>query len=435
MKKKILLPIISIGLGIIGIAIALIMFFFVNKNVGFTSALKGLIDFSSTSILEIFSYIVLFLSLASIVIGIILLAKKKPQYGIISLIGIVFGSASFVLGGLMLPCISNILIGGIVALTLGFISIIVGIVSLLILKKEVIVTAEPDPMAEYFVGNASMNNDPDEDEEEKPIEKKKAEKKAEIAEETEEKQPSSSSSSNGKYEVFPEAGFYKYRLKANNGTILLVSNSYTSQAGAIAGIETLKKNVKVGTHKVITDKNNRGQFRIYTANDSRLVVSGEVYQNAQGAENALNSVLRFFDNDNIVKLDSIPEKEHREWRLENLPEPTQSLNGRIELSLDEDDKWVAKLYASNGELLFMSTTYSSKTALLNGLKKVSENAFGGNISVIKDKSKKYQFKVFSPNGMVLVLGEMYSSFDGARNAAISMRNFLKGEPKQVDMSK
>ena len=44
----------------------------------------------------------------------------------------------------------------------------------------------------------------------------------------------------GKYEVFPEEDEFKYRLKANNGEVLIVSNGYTSRAGAKRGIETLR---------------------------------------------------------------------------------------------------------------------------------------------------------------------------------------------------
>ena len=96
---------------------------------------------------------------------------------------------------------------------------------------------------------------------------------------------------------------------------------------------------------------------------------------------------------------------------------------------------MGRLIASNGELLFMTSTYSSRTALVNGLKNIEEKAMAGNISVCKTKSDMFQFKVFADNGMVLVIGEMYPTREGARKAAISMRNFFKGGPKIIDLTK
>ncbi|MGE4379093.1 MAG: DUF1508 domain-containing protein [Candidatus Izemoplasmatales bacterium] len=37
----------------------------------------------------------------------------------------------------------------------------------------------------------------------------------------------------GKYEIYKEAGYYKYRLKASNGEILAVSLPYTTDKGAL----------------------------------------------------------------------------------------------------------------------------------------------------------------------------------------------------------
>ncbi|MDY2913226.1 MAG: DUF1508 domain-containing protein [Candidatus Enteromonas sp.] len=282
---------------------------------------------------------------------------------------------------------------------------------------------------------------PAEESKEEPEEEPEEESKEEPAPETpeepvaeDEETPAKETKVLGKYEVFPEAGFFKYRLKANNGQILLVSNSYTTQAGALKGIETLRKNVEVGTHRVITDKKGRGQFRIFTANDSRLVVAGEIYPDAAGAQKALDSVLRFYATDKVVKLDEIPEAEIREWKVE-LAEAKESANGKLEITLDEDGKFVGRLLASNGELLFLTPSYSNKSGLMAGVAKIKEKALGGNVSVVCDKQGSYQFKVYADNGMVLVMGETYPSKDSAISAACSARNFLLGEPKVVDATK
>lgn len=278
-------------------------------------------------------------------------------------------------------------------------------------------------------------------EEEKPEETKEEPVEEEKVEEPEPEPvveaPTESEAKNkvvGKYEVYPAAGFFKYRLKANNGQILLVSRPYKTREGAIKGIETFRKNAANGSHRIFTDKKGRAQFRIFTANDARLIVAGEIYPNAEGAQKALDSTLRFYDTDNVQNLEEIPESEIREWRAE-LKEAEAKPNGKIEMFKDDDGKWVGDLRASNSELLFLTTVYSTKAALQNALKSVANNAMKGNISIVCDKQNRYQFKVYSDNGMDLVFGETYDSKEAATSAANSARNFLHGQPKLVDLTK
>ena len=215
---------------------------------------------------------------------------------------------------------------------------------------------------------------------------------------------------------------------------MLVSRPYKTREGAVKGIETFRKNAANGSHRIITDKKGRAQFRIFTANDARLIVAGEIYPNAEGAQKALDSTLRFYDADNVQNLEEIPESEIREWRAE-LKEAEAKPNGKIEMFKDDDGKWVGDLRASNSELLFLTTAYSTKAALQNALKSVANNAMKGNISIVCDKQNRYQFKVYSDNGMDLVFGETYDSKEAATSAANSARNFLHGQPKLVDLTK
>lgn len=295
-------------------------------------------------------------------------------------------------------------------------------------KKEVEPAPEPEPEPEVEPA-AAPEPEPGNAEEEKPAQDEliEAENNAEPEpiEEVEPVMEEKSKKVTGKYEVFPEAGFYKYRLKANNGEILLVSNPYRTVESANAGIDTLKKNIPFGRHKVVTDKKGFGQFRISTANDARLVAAGEIYPSAAGAEKALNSVLKFFDSEKVVQLDDIPESEHREWPHEaSKLEPKN--NGKVTIIMTEEGKFQATLFANNGELLFSTSTYSSRAALAKALENMTARLVEGKgITISKDKQDRYQFRLYSDNGMVLLMGETYPTFDAASSAAESARNFIK----------
>lgn len=48
---------------------------------------------------------------------------------------------------------------------------------------------------------------------------------------------------NPKFEMYQDkAGFFRFRLKARNGEIIAMSETYTAKAGCLNGIESVKKN-------------------------------------------------------------------------------------------------------------------------------------------------------------------------------------------------
>lgn len=56
-------------------------------------------------------------------------------------------------------------------------------------------------------------------------------------------EPGAASLTNPKYEMYRDkAGFFRFRLKARNGEIIAVSESYTAKTGCINGIESVQKN-------------------------------------------------------------------------------------------------------------------------------------------------------------------------------------------------
>lgn len=138
--------------------------------------------------------------------------------------------------------------------------------------------------------------------------------------------------------------------------------------------------------------------------------------------------------DKVVKLDEIPESEIREWKFD-LTEAKASANGKLEVVLDENGKYIGRLIASNGELLLLTPSYANKSGLLVGMANIKEKALAGNVTVVCDKQGSYQFKIYTDNGMVLVMGETYPSRDSAISAARSVRNFLLGDPKVIDLTK
>ena len=244
------------------------------------------------------------------------------------------------------------------------------------------------------------------------------------------KQPASkakpkAAANDGKYEIYPEAGRFHFRLKANNGEILFVSSPYTSKEGAAKGIVTFQKNVATGKTSFYTDKNNYSSWRLFTPNDGRLIAAGEVYSTMDSAQSAWASVTRFAPSAKTQYLDALPESEAREWAID-VSDVKPKANGKVEFFLDpETNKYRARLLANNGQVLFVTDgSYVNRSGAMNGVyalkKLVAANAF----VLAKDKQGRYQFQLYSKAGGLLIKGESYASKDRAISAAKSVASFL-----------
>lgn len=227
----------------------------------------------------------------------------------------------------------------------------------------------------------------------------------------------------GKFEVFPEDDQFKYRLKANNGEILVVSYGYTSRDGAHAGIDTLKKNLEEGLVSYITDKNGRSQWRLSTSNDSRIIAVGETYSSLSSAQSAFASTQKFGKATKIIDLDEIPDSEKREWHYQS-PDYTEKDSGSIEI-YDDNGKFRARLLANNQEVLFVTAQrYASKASLKSALDNIKEKLNKDSFHISKDKQGKYQFIMESGSGFVYLIGESYSTKSSSESAATSVLSFI-----------
>jgi hypothetical protein len=226
----------------------------------------------------------------------------------------------------------------------------------------------------------------------------------------------------GKYEIFPEAGLFKYRLKASNGEILIVSQGYSTAKGAQSGIETLKRNVENANFEIYTDKNNFSQFILNSATGGRIIATGEFYDSVKRCESAVASVKRFFKTEKVVVLDELPTKEIREEILEAVPVEKKP-NGKVEV-LKEKDEWLFCLKASNAEVLFLSQGYSTKAGCLAGLETIKKAVENANFRISKDKMGRYQFTLYSASNQPLLSGETYPDKDNCISAAHSVRKFM-----------
>ena len=213
-------------------------------------------------------------------------------------------------------------------------------------------------------------------------------------------------------------------LYANNGEIMLTSEIYTSEESARAGIDTIRKNVDGGTFVNYKDKNKNFYFKLKSVKNRILCVS-ETYKSEALAESAKESVKRFVSSPvqsgvekdiTVVKYVLPKKEEHVDAR--------SAYSGKWKIEKD-GDTYMAKLFASNGELLLNSESYVSYASAKSAIATIVTNGVAGNFIIDSDKKGRYFFKLRSAQKATLCIGETYAKLDSCQSAIESVRRFLK----------
>jgi len=105
-----------------------------------------------------------------------------------------------------------------------------------------------------------------------------------------------------KFEVYQSGrkNEFRFRLKADNGQVILSSEGYTTRAACMNGIASVKKNSK--DPKRINKTQTPGKlFRFaVTAGNSEIIGISQNYKSETGRDNGIDSVKRNADRAEIM---------------------------------------------------------------------------------------------------------------------------------------
>ena len=226
---------------------------------------------------------------------------------------------------------------------------------------------------------------------------------------------------NGKYEVYQDAEGYRYRLKASNGEVLVVSESYTTREGVGRAIDAVKRNVETGEVKVFADKRGQFKFKLSSRNYRVLAVSAN-YSTEKGANRAAESFKKFALKADIVEIELVDTDAATATLIDVVREDKQG--GKFEVSkFNGEFSWDLK--ASNGQILCQADGYTTKAGALNSIDTFKKNIENGTFKCVKDKNNRYCFKLYSAVGRVCAVGESYPTKASAESAATSVCSFYK----------
>ena len=96
----------------------------------------------------------------------------------------------------------------------------------------------------------------------------------------------------GKFELYQDkAGEFRFRLKAGNGEIILVSEGYYKQkASAENGIESVRKNAPADERYERKDTSSGKPMFNLKATNGQVIGTSEAYSSASARDNGIESV-------------------------------------------------------------------------------------------------------------------------------------------------
>ena len=95
----------------------------------------------------------------------------------------------------------------------------------------------------------------------------------------------------GKFELYQDkAGEYRFRLKAGNGEIILVSEGYKQKASAENGIESVRKNSPTDERYERKDTSSGKPMFNLKATNGQVIGTSEAYSSASARDNGIESV-------------------------------------------------------------------------------------------------------------------------------------------------
>lgn len=106
-----------------------------------------------------------------------------------------------------------------------------------------------------------------------------------------------------KFEVYPDArNEYRFRLKANNGQTILVSEGYSAKSGCMNGIESVRKNSQDDSKFDRKISSNGKHYFNLKASNGQVIGTSEMYESSSGMENGIASVKTNAPNASVVEV-------------------------------------------------------------------------------------------------------------------------------------
>lgn len=92
---------------------------------------------------------------------------------------------------------------------------------------------------------------------------------------------------------------YYFKLKASNGEIILISESYKNRQGCDNGIQSVRENALMEENFDIRLSNDKKRYFVLKAKNGEIIGTSETYNSLSNVINGINSVKKFSQTQDV----------------------------------------------------------------------------------------------------------------------------------------
>jgi len=209
---------------------------------------------------------------------------------------------------------------------------------------------------------------------------------------------------------------YYFRLLASNGEVILASEGYQEQRGALNGIRSVQHNAPTDARYIRQIAKNGQYFFNLQAGNHKVIGSSEMYKTAVSRDKGIAAVQRVAETAPIEIVEDDPDGIGLPQRDQTKAIPETDNSGplakldppKFQLFLGDDQQYYFHLMAGNHEIVLASEGYQTKRGCLNGVRSVQKNsASEARYRRETATNGQYCFQLTAGNHQVIGISELY----------------------------
>jgi uncharacterized protein YegP (UPF0339 family) len=201
----------------------------------------------------------------------------------------------------------------------------------------------------------------------------------------------SNSTAAGKFDMWQSNDGWHFHLTAGNGATLLTSEAYTSRTGAINGILSVENNGVENAQYQVVQGASGGYLIHLVAGNNEIISFSQVYSSKSNATRAVTSCVKAV----TTYLDKAE---------------ANTTGARAQVEAGATNQFRFNIFASNGQIILSSESYTTEAAAWNGAFAVQDAAAtAASFKLLTAADGRFYFTLTAENGQVVGISQMYTT--------------------------
>jgi len=216
----------------------------------------------------------------------------------------------------------------------------------------------------------------------------------------------SSSTLAGKFDLWQANDGWHFHLAAGNGAILLTSEAYSSRTSAINGVLAVETNGVDSAQYSLKQAANGGYLLHLNAANNEIISFSQTYTTKSNATRAIASCVKAV----TTYLDKLE---------------ANTTGARVQVEEGSTNQFRFNVFASNGQVVLSSESYTTAAAAWNGAFAVQDAAtLDTSFAILTASDGRFYFTLSAQNGQIVGISQMYTTKASATAGIASVKATL-----------